>query len=399
MSVEADALEVLDPDTFTVGAPYEAMARLRRDAPVQPVTLPDLPPLWLLTRHADVQAASRDTETFSSEQGNTFFLAPVPENSAMLPSLDPPRHSHFRGLINRGFTPRNVLRLEGRIREIARSILDEVLAGDELDVVETISAEISLQVIAEVLGIPAEDRLKIFRWSNALGSLGVEDTDYAPSSEAVAKAGVEMFTYCVDLLRDKRGKPGDDIVSALLAAEVDGVKLTTPQLTEFFILLAIAGNETTRNTISHGLVALTENPEQQQALAADPSLIPTAVEELLRWASPVIHFRRTVTKTTQLGGHTLQVGDWAVLHYLSANRDERVFDRPEVFDISRSPNPHVAYGGGGAHFCLGAQLARLELRVMLEELLARAPNFHVTGAPTRLRSAFFHGIKQLPGRA
>ena len=260
-----------------------------------------------------------------------------------------------------------------------------------------ISAEMSLQVIADVLGVPADDRLDVFRWSNAIGSLGIEDPDYAPTPEAVGAAAAEMFSYCGELVKHRR-KHGltDDILSALLAAEVDGEHLNRNQLNEFFMLLAIAGNETTRNTLSHGILALSEHPEQRALLARDQTAIKPAVEELLRWSTPVMHFRRTTTCDVEIGGQQIPAGDWVLMHYLSANRDETVFDRPGEFDVTRPDAGHAAFGGGGVHFCLGAQLARLELRVMLEELYPNVPGLAVTGEPDRLRSSFFHGIKRLP---
>jgi cytochrome P450 len=394
---QEDALAVLNPDVYLEGAPYDALARLRRDAPVQRVELPELPPIWLLTRHSDVSVVSRDDARFSSRTGNTFVEVPVTAGSAMLPSLDPPRHTQVRRLINQAFTARNVGHLEDRIREIARGIVDDILDKGEFDGVPDVSAEISLQVIAEVLGVPTEDRLKIFGWSNAIGSLGIEDPDYAPTPEALGEAVTEMLSYFQALVSERRAsQPRDDILSALLAAEIDGEGLTDGQLNEFFLLLAVAGNETTRNTMSHGMLALSNNPDQRAALAADPATIPGAVEELLRWTTPVLHFRRTVVDDTELGGQQLRAGDWVVMHYLSANRDETVFDNASTFDIAREPGPQVAFGGLGTHFCLGAQLAKLELKVMLEELYSRVPNLSVTGEPSRLRSAFFHGIKSLP---
>jgi cytochrome P450 len=393
----ADALAVFDPDVFTQGAPYDALARLRRDAPVQRVELPSLPPIWLLTRHADVTAASRDDARFSSRTGNTFIEVPVAADSAMLPSLDPPRHTQVRRLINQAFTARNVGRLQDRIREIARSIVDDVVAKADFDAVPDISAEISLQVIAEVIGVPTEDRLKIFEWSNAIGSLGIEDPDYAPTPEALGEAGMAMYAYFSALVTDRRASaPRDDIMSALLAAEIDGEHLTDGQLNEFLLLLAVAGNETTRNTMSHGILALSDHPEQRAIVASDSAAIPRATEELLRWATPVLHFRRTVAHDTDFGGQQLHAGEWIVMHYLSANRDEVVFDRAADFDITREPGLQVAFGGLGTHFCLGAQLAKLQLKVMLEELYSRVPDLTVTGEPSRLRSAFFHGIKSLP---
>lgn len=392
---DRDAALVLDPDTYLVGAPFDALARLRADAPAHPVQLPDLPRMWLVTRHEDVVRISRDDETFSCADGNTLIRARSGPSSAMLPGLDPPRHTHFRKLINQGFTPRNVMRLEARMRAISRSIVDDVVAKGAFDAVPDISAELSLQVIAEVIGVPQEDRHKLFHWSNAIGSLGIEDPDYAPTPEALMEAAMEMMAYCSALVDRRRDEPGDDILTALMAAEVDGERLNNNQLGEFFLLLAIAGNETTRNTMSHGILALSEHPEQRAALAKDPSLIPGAVTEMLRWTTPVLHFRRTVVKDCEIAGQHVPAGDWVALHYLSANRDESVFSDAQSFDITREDAGHVAFGGGGTHFCLGAQLAKLELRVMLEELYSRVPELTVTEPPSRLRSSFFHGIKGL----
>lgn len=396
-----DAAVVLDPDTYVIGAPVDALARLRADAPVHPVRLPGLPRAWLLTRHADVRLVSRDTDTFTSSKGNTLVEVEAAPDSAMLPGIDPPRHAHFRKLINQGFTVRNVARLEPHMRQVARRIVENITAKGEFDAVPDISAEMSLQVICDVLGVPASDRMEVFRWSNAIGSLGIEDPDYAPGPEALGWAAAEMFAYCGELVAHRR-KHGltDDILSALLAAEVDGEKLNRDQLNEFFLLLAIAGNETTRNTLSHGILALSQHPDQRALLGRDPAAIKPAVEELLRWSTPVMHFRRTVTRDVEICGQAIAAGDWVLMHYLSANRDEDVFERADEFDVTRAAAGveagHAAFGGGGVHFCLGAQLARLELRVMLEELYTNVPNLTVTGAPDRLRSSFFHGIKRLP---
>jgi cytochrome P450 len=394
---DRDAAAVLDPDTYVDGPPFEALARLRAQSPAHPVSLPGLPKAWLLTRHADVRRVSRDTETFSSARGNTLIEVEMNPTSAMLPGIDPPRHVHYRKLINQGFTARNVQRLEPHMRKVARDIVADVLDKGEFDAVPDISAEMSLQVIADVLGVPAEDRMEVFRWSNAIGSLGIEDPDYAPSPEALGQAAAEMFRYCGELVAHRR-RHGltDDILSALLAAEVDGEKLNRDQLNEFFMLLAIAGNETTRNTLSHGILALSGHPDQRALLARDREAIPRAVEELLRWSTPVMHFRRTVTQDVEIGGRQIPAGDWVLMHYLSANRDEEVFASADEFDVTRADAGHAAFGGGGTHFCLGAQLARLELRVLLEELYARVPELAATAEPARLRSSFFHGIKRLP---
>ncbi|AYE96568.1 cytochrome P450 [Mycobacterium paragordonae] len=394
---DRDAAAVLNPDTFITGAPFDAMARLRADAPVHPVQMSGLPRAWLLTKHADVRLVSRDTDTFTSNRGNTLVEVEAGPTSAMLPGIDPPRHVHYRKLINQGFTARNVLRLEPHMRQVARNIVADITEKGEFDAVPDISAEMSLQVIADVLGVPAEDRMEVFRWSNAIGTLGIEDPDYAPTPEALGQAAAEMFRYCGELVKHRRTHGlTDDILSALLAAEVDGEKLNRDQLNEFFLLLAIAGNETTRNTLSHGILALSRHPEQQALLAREPDAVKPAVEELLRWASPVMHFRRTVTRDVEIRGRQIPAGDWVLMHYLSANRDEEVFDRADEFDVTRTDAGHAAFGGGGVHFCLGAQLARLELRVMLEELYPHVPGLTVTGEPDRLRSSFFHGIKRLP---
>lgn len=394
---DRDAAAVLNPDTFITGAPFDAMARLRADAPVHPVQMSGLPRAWLLTKHADVRLVSRDTDTFTSNRGNTLVEVEAGPTSAMLPGIDPPRHVHYRKLINQGFTARNVLRLEPHMRQVARNIVADITEKGEFDAVPDISAEMSLQVIADVLGVPAEDRMEVFRWSNAIGTLGIEDPDYAPTPEALGQAAAEMFRYCGELVKHRRTHGlTDDILSALLAAEVDGEKLNRDQLNEFFLLLAIAGNETTRNTLSHGILALSRHPEQQALLARDPVAVKPAVEELLRWASPVMHFRRTVTRDVEIRSRQIPAGDWVLMHYLSANRDEEVFDRADEFDVTRTDAGHAAFGGGGVHFCLGAQLARLELRVMLEELYPHVPGLTVTGEPDRLRSSFFHGIKRLP---
>ena len=271
-TADLDARAVFDPDVFTAGAPYDALARLRRDSPVHRVELDGLPPMWLLTRHADVITVSRDDATFSSSTGNTFIEVPAGANSAMLPSLDPPRHTQVRRLVNQAFTKRNVARLEDRLRATARSIVDRVVDLGEFDAVPEIAADMSLQVIAEVIGVPLEDRGKIFEWSNAIGSLGIEDPDYAPTPEALGQAGMAMFAYCTALVADRRASaPRDDILSALLAAEIDGERLTDNQLMEFFLLLAVAGNETTRNTLSHGIHALSDHPASARSSPPTPA--------------------------------------------------------------------------------------------------------------------------------
>jgi cholest-4-en-3-one 26-monooxygenase len=253
-----------------------------------------------------------------------------------------------------------------------------------------------LQVIAELMGVPHEDRYKIFEWSNRM--IGSDDPEYAVSQEQVQHAQFEMFLYAQTLAEKRRAEPRDDIISKLLSADVDGDQLTEMDFNLFFLLLAVAGNETTRNAISHGLNAFLENPDQYARLAAEPALIDTAVEEILRWASPVMYFRRNVTGDVEFRGHQLRAGDKVGIWYVSANRDEDVFEEPFRFDVARQPNEHIAFGGGGPHHCLGANLARMEMSLFFQELTRRVAQVEAVGPPERLRSNFIGGIKHLPVR-
>jgi cholest-4-en-3-one 26-monooxygenase len=257
-----------------------------------------------------------------------------------------------------------------------------------------VASELPLQVIAELMGVPQEDRHKVFDWSNRM--IGSEDPEYSVSEEHVQEAQIEMFMYAQQLADRRREEPQDDIITKLLSADIDGDQLSAMDFNLFFLLLAVAGNETTRNAISHGMNAFLENPDQYERLVADPSLIDTAIEEILRWASPVMYFRRNVTEDLDYKGHQLKAGDKVSIWYVSANRDEDVFDDPFTFDIARQPNDHIAFGGGGPHHCLGANLARMELKLFFQELTQRVPRVEATGAPVRLRSNFIGGIKHLP---
>ena len=315
----------------------------------------------------------------------------------MMLMMDPPDHTRYRKLVNRGFTPRMISMLEPHIRELTARIIDEVVKKDDLDFVVDVAAELPLEVIAELLGVPQEDRFKIFDWSNRM--VGSEDPEYQVTDEAVLEAQIEMFMYAHALGEDRRANPRDDIVSTLISADIDGDQLSEMDFNIFFLLLAVAGNETTRNAIAHGMNALLDHPEQYELLVSDPDrYLPGAVDEILRWASPVMYFRRNCTRDYELRGQTIKAGDKISLWYISANRDEEVFDDPFTFDITRDPNPHIAFGGGGPHFCLGAQLARLEIRVLFEELVRRVPRVERLDAADRLRSNFIAGIKHLPVR-
>ncbi len=400
-------IDLLDRDRFTRGIPHEWFTWLRANEPVYHHAEPDGPGFWVITKHADVIVCNRDAQTFSSAQkrGGVISL----EESTMAQSelddmagnimlmMDPPDHTRYRKLVNRGFTPRMIGMLQPHIRELAVGILDQALAGGTCDFVVDVAAELPLEVIAELIGVPREDRHKIFEWSNRM--IGSEDPEYLVSQEDLMNAQVEMFMYAQSLAEQRRKEPKDDIITALLSAEVDGDSLSDMDFNLFFLLLSVAGNETTRNAIAHGMNAFLENPDQCDRLVADPSgRITLATEEILRWASPVMYFRRNATRDFELRGHTIRSGDKISLWYISANRDEDVFDDPFRFDIERDPNPHIAFGGGGPHFCLGAQLARLEIQVLFEELARRVPRVEALGEPALLRSNFIGGIKHLPVR-
>ena len=401
-------IDLLDRDRFAHDVPHEWFAELRRERPVFHHPEPDGPGFWVLTRHRDVVAAGRQWQTFSSDadRGGVVGLEePTPEEAAIrtlqtsfgknILVMDPPDHTRYRRLVSKGFTPRFIASLQDRIRSRAVQILEAAITKGDADFVVDVAAELPLQAIAELLGVPEEDRHRLFDWSNRI--IGSEDPEYAVSDSDMIEAAMEMFVYVNDLAQRRRSDPQDDIVSTLVHAELDGDGLTDMDLNLFFLLLAVAGNETTRNTISHGMHALLQHPDQFRQLRADPGLLPTATEEMLRWASPVMQFRRNATCDTAFEGHTIKEGDKVSLWYISANRDEEVFADPYRFDIGRAPNEHISFGFG-PHFCLGAWLARLEIQVLFEELMPRVGVVEQTGEIARLRSNFINGIKHLPVR-
>ena len=309
----------------------------------------------------------------------------------------------FRSLrlfVNRGFTPRQVAGIEESVRQQAKEIVDRVADRGECDFVSEIAAALPLQVICDMMGIPREDTKMIFDHTNVI--LGVGDPEYVQSMEDLMAAGMGLFQYGIALAQERRDNPRDDIASKLIHAEVEDEhgelhRLTNEELGSFFLLLVVAGNETTRNAISHGILALTENPDQRAIWQNDLEGVgPTAVEEIVRWATPVINFRRTAERDTIVGGQEVKAGQKVVMFYNSANRDEAQFPDPYRFDVTRTPNEHVGFGAGGPHFCLGANLARREIRVMFDEILTRLPDLEVTGPPDMLRSSFIHGIKRMP---
>ena len=386
-------------------------AKLRAEAPVsfheEPVPPPDVPfpqgpGFWALTRFDDVMQVSRDPEGFHSAPSINIGDIP-PEIAEWLGSMinmDAPKHTKLRLIVNRGFTPRQVAKIEENVREQAREIVDRVVdLGGECDFVSEIAAALPLQIICDMLGIPRSETKRIFELTNTI--LGVGDPEYVSSLEELMAAGMELFQYGLDLAQDRLDNPRDDITTTLMQAEIEDEngrhKLTTSELGSFFLLLVAAGNETTRNAISHGMLALTQHPDQRELWTADPDAVSnTAVEEIVRWASPVIHFRRTATRDAVVGGQEIKAGEKAVMFYNSANRDERAFPDPYKFDVLRTPNEHAGFGAGGPHFCLGANLARREIKLMFEELFRRLPDIEITGEPDYLQSAFIHGIKRMP---
>ncbi|MHB1930699.1 MAG: cytochrome P450 [Acidimicrobiales bacterium] len=410
--VAAD-IDLSDVDLFAGGPPWWAFDRLRREAPVH--WNPEVPPnhgFWAVTRHADVLAVDRDAKRFSSERGAVALEELDDRQLELRKSMidtDPPRHTALRRLLQGDFTPRSLASFESFLRALTVTTLEEALAKRELDFVPDVSADFPIQVLARLLGVPEEDTDRLVAWGNQM--FGNTDPDYtavladSPESERYrdlpfrSPAALELFRYGRELAVRRRGRAGGDLVSKLVnELPHDGVPLSDVELDNNFQLLVVAGNETTRHAISHTLLALIEHPEQFELLREQPELIGPAVEEFLRWATPIYQFRRTATCDTELGGVELGEGDKVVMWFASANRDEEAFAEPYRFDVARRPNEHVTFGRGGPHLCLGASLARLELRVMFEELLQRVRRVELAGEVRRVRSNFINGIKAMPVR-
>ena len=355
---------------------------------------------WALMAYDDVHYASRHPEIFSSYPNITIGdQAPeVAEYFGSMISLDDPRHARLRGIVRSAFTPKVVARTEESVRERARRLVDEMIArhpDGNAELVTELSGPLPLQVICDMMGIPEADHQQIFHWTNII--LGFGDPDLTTDFEEFMKVAVDIGTYGTALAEDRRANPRDDLTTALVTTEVDGERLSSSEIASFFILLAVAGNETTRNAISHGALALTRYPEQREIWWNDfDAHSQTAVEEIVRWASPVVYMRRTATRDVEVSGVRIAQGDKVTMWYASANRDEKHFDNPWLFDVTRTPNHHVGFGGGGTHFCLGANLARREIAVLFEELHSRIPDITVTEEPAMLLSSFIHGIKRLP---
>jgi cholest-4-en-3-one 26-monooxygenase len=396
----AQSVDLYSPDTYAQYMPYDAFAQLRRESPIVWQTEPEGPGYWAVTRYEDIVTVSNDNVLFSSHLGGTNLEDLPPDGLAlvrtMMVNMDPPQHTKYRRLVSTGFTPRMIAALEPHVREITRGIVDSVAERGECDFVTDVAARLPLHVIAEMMGVPPEMHQQVFDWSNQL--IGFTDPEYHTTPETGQQAAMQMFLYANTLAVERKSKPRTDLISVLINADVEGERLSEAEFDGFFLLLAVAGNETTRNLMSGAMVALMDHPDQRQRLIDDPSLMTTAVEEFLRWVSPLIYFRRTLSRDTEVGGQAMLAGDKIAMYYPSANRDEAIFENPDVFDVSRSPNPHMAFGGGGNHFCLGASLARLEIKCMFEELLARLPDMELAGPVSRLRSNFINGIKHIPVR-
>ncbi|KXF87669.1 cytochrome P450 [Rhodococcus ruber Chol-4] len=400
----ASRIDLKNPDLYTEGVPHDVFAELRRNCPVYRQDEEDGPGYWAVTRHADVTAVSRDSTTFSSALGTTqideFDAETRRKQAAMLVNLDPPEHTRLRQLVSRGFTPRTVRTLEGHIRDICNRVVDDLVErgrdGAVVDFVPVAAAPLPLEVIAALLGAPGEDVDRLCDWSDRM--IGFDDPEYGNTRADGELAAAEIFLYATEIAAARRAEPRDDIVSRLVRPDENGDTLTEMEFDMFFVLLVVAGNETTRNAAAGGMQAFVDHPEQWRRLQAEPELAAGAVEEILRWVTPVIGFRRTPTCPATIGGQPVEAGDKVVVYYPSANRDEDVFEDPHVFDIGRTHNPHVAFGGTGVHFCLGAHLARLELRILFETLARRIERVEPAGPVRRLRSNFVNGIKSMPVR-
>lgn len=406
-------IDLTDLDRWEQGVPHDWFALLRRESPVFWQDERRGRGFWSLTRYEDILAASKDYSTFSAQLGGTSLMDLTPEQvesrMSMLDS-DPPKHTRLRNIVNKAFTPRAVNAYEDRIREMFRDVLDEAFTSKELDFVDAVAVELPMRILCELMGVPLDDR----RYLVALGNrmLGNTDPDHAGEDYVADRADLspyahlpfsspaapEMFAYANKLAAARRSEPRDDLTTRLVQAESDGDRLSEHEFDLFFLLLVTAGNETTRHAMSNGLLTLLEHPEERDRLLADPGLIPSAVDEILRWTPSLLHFRRTATQEVELRDARIRAGDKVALWYVSGNRDEEHFPDAGRFDVAREPNKHLAFGLGSPHYCLGAHLARLELRVWLEEMLPTLARIELAGTPRRLRSNFFHGVKSVPIR-
>ena len=389
-------IDLLSAESFAHGQPHEQFRWLRANAPVYRHPEPYGPGFWALTRHDDVREVSRNHGVFSNEP--TIMIAdaaaPPAMRDKMMLMCDPPQNTQLRRLVSHAFTPKAARALAPRIQTIAREIIDAVIARGECDLVADVAGELPSFVIAEMLGLPRDDGRMLYRLTETLHS-----TTEAAGQAAQAAAGLEMFTYSAQVVAEKRARPRDDLASLLLHTELDGRRLTDMEFHLFFMLLVDAGGDTTRNLVAGGMLALLERPDQLALLRDDlEARLPTAREELLRFTSPVVYMRRSARQDAEVAGQPIQEGDKVVLYYGSANRDEAAFERPDELDVLRSPNRHVAFGATGAHFCLGAQIARVEIDAMLREILTRLDDLELAAEPEWLPSNFISGPRHMPVR-
>jgi cytochrome P450 len=402
-----DTIDIISNDTYAQnGYPHEAWALLRREAPVHRYERDVKVPFWAITKHEDIIKISRQPRRFLNAPRLAVFpeFGPPEEDERVarhLLVMDAPDHGAYRKLAAPHFTPRTIRRFEAGIEKIARDILDAHTnegKTSDIDFVTEISAPLPLAVLADMLGVPREDWQLMFRWTNAI--VGAEDPEYRQGESPQDSAGTArraLFEYFGKMVEERRARPTDDIVSILANAKLDGEYVPPFELLSYYFLLVVAGNETTRNAMSGGLLAFIENPGELEQLRRNPALINSAVEEIVRWTTPVIQFCRTPVKDFELRGQKIRAGESMCLFYPSANRDEDVFDAPFEFRVARKPNPHLAFGIGG-HFCLGANLARLELRILFRQLAERLEEVELTGPVERLRSSFLGGVKHMPIR-
>jgi cytochrome P450 len=396
--VDLEHVDLMDEDLFEDGPPHELFARMRAEAPVMKCTTADGVEFWSVTKAADIAAISKDPGTFSSERRGVFIdenqPMPVDVLNQVILGMDPPRHIKYRGIVQKAFTPRIIAAQEEHIRGRIDALLDNICERGECDLVKELSIELPLQVIAELLGVPQGDRAKLFEWT-----MQIEESVGNPEVSGVEALG-QIGMYLAGKIAERRANPGgaDDLTTALIDAEVDGEQLNDFEIAAMFGLLMFAGNDTTRNTISSGTLALIENPDQRQKLLDDPSLIESgaAIEEILRWATPVMWFKRTPTVDTEIRGVPIKADDRVVIWYASGSFDEEVVPDPLCFDVTREKVEHQAFGGGGRHFCLGSPLARLELKQVFPEILKRLPDMELAGPVGRSRSNWVNGITSLP---
>jgi cytochrome P450 len=409
--VGLDDFDLSDPEFWLASRAHrEGAFKTLRDTPglvhFDEREIPDLPfpagpGYWALTRHDDIWHVSRNPKLFCSGQGGSS-IGDLPQEMGeffgSMINMDDPKHFRLRSIVSKGFTPKEITAVEDLVKIKANQIIDRLVAGfpdKSCDFVEHIAAALPLEIICDMMGIPSDDYGKIFAWTNTI--LGGGDPDMVTSYDQFMAQVLEMFMYAQALGEDRKANPQNDITSVMMAAEVDGEQLTPQEFGSFFILLVVAGNETTRNAISHGMLAFTDYPDQRDLLYNDfDAHSKTAVEEIVRWATPVIHFRRTATEDTEIAGHPIAAGEKVVMWYNSGNRDERVFEDPYRFDITRQPNPaQIGFGAGGPRFCLGANLARREMTVMFDTILTRVPSLRITAEPDYLQSGFINGIKRM----